>query len=188
MCWESRSSFKSPLVQLGFVSRKERSPEAPGGGGLRSAQWAFPASHRLPSAHAQIKLPLKWSNLGNFTTQNSNSKQTKASSKDPIIYCCLNESHPTKKKKMFPFNWHLTCSILWKEFFMYAFFLWFWIVFKGYHYSTMDHPKGLDQITRAADTLYNSPHAPWPELAEFKLSSSVHIHGYALHAHIHLQW
>lgn len=81
----------------------------------------------VPSAHAQINLPLKWSNLENFTTQNSNSKQTKASSKDSIIYCCLNESHPTKK--MFPFNWHLTCSILWKEFFMCAFFLWFWIVF-----------------------------------------------------------
>lgn len=38
---------------------------------------------------------------------------------------------------------------------MYAFFLWFWIVLnggKGYHYSTVDHPKGLDQITWAADT------------------------------------
>lgn len=55
----------------------------------------------VPSAHAQINLPLKWSNLGNFITQNSNSKQTKASSKDPIIYCCLNESHPTKKNVSF---------------------------------------------------------------------------------------
>lgn len=57
--------------------------------------------------------------------------------------------------KMFPFNWHLICSTLWKEFFMYAFFLWFWIVLNGgkeYHYSRVDHPKGLDQITRAADT------------------------------------